>query len=144
MTDVSYTVSSYSTAGSGKLCGGKHKHAHEADSSTTGASGSAFELLLNGQANGDDTTTDPLTCSDTDSSSTGTSSDLGSAYQSLFAKLQANGGMDDTSAAQLNDAFSQLQAGGPVNFSGISANQNPSVDSPVNELNSKLNLDANV
>jgi hypothetical protein len=128
MTDVSYTVSPYSTAGAGRSCGGKHKHAHEA-SSTTGASGSAFELLLNGQANSDGTTTDALTNSgDTDGS------DLGSAYQSLFAKLQANGETGDTSAAQLSDALSQIDT--------TSAHQTQFVDSPVNDLNSKLNLDA--
>ena len=140
MTDVSYTVSPYSTAASSKSCGGKHKHAHDANSTTTGASGSAFELLLNSQANSDGTTTDALTNSDeTDgtfsaTAETGIGSDLGSAYQSFLATFQTNGGMDDASAAQLNDALSQLDT--------KSANQNQFVDSPVNDLNSKLNLDA--
>jgi hypothetical protein len=65
-------------------------------------------------------------------------------------------------AAQLNDAMGQfdtksaggstdatisgggllVQAGGPVSFSGISAYQNQFVDSLVNELSTRLNLDA--
>jgi hypothetical protein len=122
MTNVSNTVSPYSTAGSGKACGGKHKHAHHTNS-TTGATGNAFELMLNGQANSDGTATDPLTAATSESA---TGSDLGSAYQSLLSTLQAGGGMDDTSAAQPNG----------------SANQNTFVDSLVNELSSKLNLDA--
>jgi hypothetical protein len=70
--------------------------------------------------------------------------------------------MDDKAAAQLNDAMGQLdsksdggakdaevsgggmlvQAGGPVYFNGISAYQNQFVDSLVNELSTRLNLDA--
>ncbi|MCP3380760.1 MULTISPECIES: hypothetical protein [unclassified Bradyrhizobium] len=134
MTDVSYTVSPYSTAGSGKSCGGKHKHAHETGSATTGTSGNPFEQLLDSQANSNGTTTDALAPT-SDSSQTGTGSDLGSAYQSLLATLQANGGMNDTSAAQFND-------GGPAYFNGVSANQNQFADSPVNDLISKLDLDA--
>ena len=70
--------------------------------------------------------------------------------------------MDDATATRLNDAIGDIstksqdgstdaavsggamlvQAGGPVHFNGISAYQNQFVDSLVNELTTRLNLDA--
>ena len=70
--------------------------------------------------------------------------------------------MTDVTASQLKDAFNQLkgtsqdgsrdatvsggelvvQAGGPIQFSGISAYQNGFVDATINELTSQLNHDS--
>ena len=86
---------------------------------TTGAYGSAFELMLDSKANGDGTTTETLTYKSYDgktngtfaaTAETGTGADLGSAYQALLATLQANGEMDDKTAAQLNGAMGQLDS----------------------------------
>jgi hypothetical protein len=72
--------------------------------------------------------------------------------------MQANGETSDATASQLKDALSQLenksqdgstdatvsggtmlvQAGGPVQFNGISAYQNGFVDSVINDLTSQL------
>ncbi|SEO03042.1 hypothetical protein [Bradyrhizobium sp. OK095] len=171
MTRVSYTVPPNWTAGSDKTGAGKNKNPNDPNMLTTGAYGSAFELMLDSKANSDGSTTDTLTYKSYDgktngtfaaTAETGTGADLGSAYQALLGTLQANGEMDDKAAAQLNDAMGQLdsksdggakdaevsgggmlvQAGGPVYFNGISAYQNQFVDSLVNELSSRLNLDA--
>jgi hypothetical protein len=72
--------------------------------------------------------------------------------------MQANGETSDATASQLKDALSQLenksqdgstdatvsggtmlvQAGGPVQFNGISAYQNGFVDCVINDLTSQL------
>lgn len=171
MTSVSYTVPPNWTAGSDKSGASKNKNPNDPNMVTTGAYGSAFELMLDSKANGDGTTTETLTYKRYDgktngtfsaTAETGTGADLGGAYQSLLATLKANGEMDDKTAAQLDDAMGKLdtqseggakdaeisgggllvQAGGPVYFNGISAYQNQIVDSLVNELSTRLNLDA--
>ena len=171
MTSVSYTVPPNWTAGSDKSGASKNKNPNDPNMLTTGAYGSAFELMLDSRANADGTTTETLTYksysgktngSFSATAETATGADLGSAYQALLATLQANGEMDDKTAAQLNDAIGKLdaqsgggardaevsgggllvQAGGPVYFNGISAYQNQFVDSVVNELSTRLNLDA--
>src|SRR3954453_15076943 len=84
---------------------------------TTGAYGSAFELMLDSKANGDGTTTDTLTYKSyggktngtfSATAETGSGSDLDSAYLALLASLQANGEMDDATAAKLTDAIGEL------------------------------------
>jgi hypothetical protein len=171
VTSVSYTVPPNWTAGSDKTGGSKNKNPNDPNMLTTGAYGSAFELLLDNQANSDGTTTDTLTYKSYDgktngsfsaTSETGSGGDLAGAYQALLASLQANGEMDDATAAKLKDAVGEIdtksqngstdaavsggtmlvQAGGPVPFNGISAYQNQFVDSLVNELTTRLQLDA--
>jgi hypothetical protein len=91
-------------------------------------------------------------------SESGSGGDLATAYQSLLSAMQANGETSDATASQLKDALSQLenksqdgstdatvsggtmlvQAGGPVQFNGISAYQNGFVDSVINDLTSQL------
>lgn len=171
MTSVSYTVPPNWTAGSDKSGASKNRNPNDPNMLTTGAYGSAFELMLDSRANADGTTTETLSYksytgqtngSFSATAETGTGADLGSAYRALLATLQANGEMDDKTAAQLNDAMGQLdakseggtkdaevsggamlvRAGGPVYFNGISAYQNQFVDSLVNELSTRLNLDA--
>jgi hypothetical protein len=134
---------------------------------TTGAYGNAFELALNTATNNDGTTTETLTYQNYNGqtngsfsavSETGSGSDLASAYQSLLSTLQANGELNASTSSQLNGALSELQAksqqgsadatvgggemlvqaGGPINFSGISAYQNQVVDSLINNLTSTL------
>lgn len=173
MTSVSYTVPPNWTAGSDKTGASKNKNPNDPNMLTTGAYGSAFELMLDSKTGSDGTTTETLTYKSytgktngtfSATAETGSGSDLDSAYQALLASLQANGEMDDKTAAQLNDAMGQLdtkseggahdaavsggamlvQAGGPVYFNGISAYQNQFVDSLVNELTSRLQLDAKV
>lgn len=173
MTNVSYTVPPSWTAGSDKTGASKNRNPNDPNMVTTGAYGSAFELLLDNKANADGTATETLTYKSYNgktngtfsaTAETGTGADLGSAYQALLATLQANGEMDDKTAAQLNDAMGKLdtkseggakdagvsggtmlvQAGGPVYFNGISAYQNQFVDSLVNELTTRLELDAKV
>jgi hypothetical protein len=76
--------------------------------------------------------------------------------------MQANGETNDATTSQLKDAFSQLQdksqdgstdatvsggemlvqAGGPIQFNGISAYQNGFVDSVINDLTSQLQHDS--
>ncbi|OKO81951.1 hypothetical protein [Bradyrhizobium sp. AS23.2] len=171
MTSVNYTVPSNWTAGSDKTGASRNRNPNDPNMVTTGAYGNAFELLLDSKANADGTTTETLTYksytgktngSFSATAETSTGSDLSGAYQALLATLRANGEMDDKTAAQLNDAMGQLdtkseggtkdagvsggamlvQAGGPVYFNGISAYQNQFVDSLVNELTSRLQLDA--
>ncbi|WP_354140178.1 hypothetical protein [Bradyrhizobium sp. LB11.1] len=171
LTSVSYTVPPNWTAGSDKSGASKNKNPNDPNMLTTGAYGSAFELMLDSHANSDGTTTESLTYKSysgktngtfSATAETGTGADLSSAYQSLLATLQANGEMDDKTSAQLDDAMGKLDAksaggstdatvsgggllvlaGGPVNFNGISAYQNQFVDSLVNELSTRLNLDA--
>ena len=171
MSSVSYTVPPNWTAGSDKSGASKNKNPNDPNMLTTGAYGSAFELMLDSHANADGTTTETLTYksyngktngSFSATSETGTGADLTSAYQSLLATLQANGEMDDKTAAQLDDAMGKLdaksdggtkdagvssgtmlvQAGGPVYFNGISAYQNQFVDSLLTELTTRLSLDA--
>ena len=130
---------------------------------TTGAYGNAFELALNSVTNNDGSVTDTLTYKaykgDTNGSfsavsETASGRDLSGAYSALFAAMQANGEINDQTAAQLRTAFSQLEtklqsgaqdaavsggamlvrAGGPVSFDGISFAQNAMVDSIINEL----------
>ena len=171
MTSVSYTVPPNWTAGSDKSGASKNKNPNDPNMLTTGAYGSAFDLMLDSHAISDVTSTDTVTYMRykvntkgtlSATAETGTGGDLDSAYQSLLATLQANGEMDDKTAAQLNDAIGKLdtksaggstdatvsgggllvQAGGPVTFNGISAYQNQFVDALVNELSTRLNLDA--
>ncbi|MET4389145.1 hypothetical protein ABIB73_004914 [Bradyrhizobium sp. F1.4.3] len=171
MTSVGYTVPPNWTAGSDKTGASKNKNPNDPNMLTTGAYGNAFELMLNSRANSDGTTTETLTYKGYNgktngtfsaTAETGAGSDLSSAYQSLLATLQANGEMDDKTATQLNDAMGKLdaksengstdaavsggamlvQAGGPVYFNGISAYQNQFVDSLVNDLTNRLQLDA--
>ena len=171
VTSVSYTVPPNWTAGSDKSGVSKNKNPNDPNMLTTGAYGNAFELMLDTQTGTDGKTTDTLTYKSYDGKTNGTFSataetgsggDLASAYQSLLTTLQANGEMDDRTAAQLNDAMGKLDAksaggstdasisggemlvlaGGPVSFNGISAYQNQFVDSLVNELSTRLNLDA--
>jgi hypothetical protein len=171
VTNVSYTVPPNWTAGSDKTGASKNKNPNDPNMLTTGAYGSAFELLLDNRTNSDGTTTETLTYKSysgktngtfSATAETGTGADLGSASQALLATLQANGEMDDKTAAQLDDAMGKLdtqsesgakdaemsgggllvQSGGPVYFNGISAYQNQFVDSLVNELSTRLNLDA--
>jgi len=171
VTSVSYTVPPNWTAGSDKTGASKNKNSNDPNMLTNCAYGSAFELMLDNRANADGTTTETLTYksysgktngSFSATAETATGADLGSAYRALLATLQANGEMDDKTAAQLNDAIGKLdsqsgggardaavsgggllvQAGGPVYFNGISAYQNRFVDSLVNELSTRLNLDA--
>ena len=95
-------------------------------------------------------------------SETGSGSNPDSSYQALLSTMQADGTMSDATASQLKDAFNQLkgtsqdggkdatvsggellvQAGGPVQFNGISAYQNGFVDSMINELTSQLQYDS--
>jgi hypothetical protein len=134
---------------------------------TTGAYGNAFELALDTATNSDGTTTETLTYQNYNGqtngsfsavSETGTGSNLAGAYQSLLSTLQANGELNSGTSSQLNGALSQLeaksqqgstdatvaggellvQAGGPINFSGISAYQNQVVDSLITNLASTL------
>jgi hypothetical protein len=167
VTSVSYTVPPNWTAGSDKTGAGKNKNPNDPNMLTTGAYGNAFELMLDTTTNSDGTTTDKLTYKSylgqtngtfSAVSDTGQGSDLASAYQSLLSTMQANGEMNDATAAQLKDAFSQLQsksqngsadatvsggqmlvqAGGPVYFNGISSYQNNAVDTIINDLTSEL------
>jgi len=171
VTSVSYTVPPNWTAGSDKSGASKNRNPNDPNMLTTGAYGSAFQLMLDSHANADGTTTETLTYKSYDgktngtfsaTAETGTGADLSSAYQSLLATLQANGEMDDKTAARLSDAMGELdgkseggakdaavsgggllvQSGGPVYFNGISAYQNQFVDALVNELSTRLNLDA--
>jgi hypothetical protein len=173
VTSVSYTVPPNWTAGSDKTGASKNKNPNDPNMLTTGAYGSAFELMLDSKTGSDGATTETLTDKSytgktngtfSATAETGTGNDLDSAYQALLASLQANGEMDDATAARLNDAIGELdtksdggakdaevsggamlvQAGGPVYFNGISAYQNQFVDSLVNELTSRLQLDAKV
>jgi hypothetical protein len=134
---------------------------------TTGAYGNAFELALNTATNSDGTTTETLSYQNYNGqtngsfsavSETGTGSNLAGAYQSLLSTLQANGELNASTSSQLNGALSELEtksqqgstdatvaggelvvrAGGPINFSGISAYQNQVVDSLINNLASTL------
>ncbi len=168
MTSVSYTVSPNYTAGSDKSQGAnKNRNPNDQNMLTTGAYGNAFELALNTATNSDGTTTDTLTYKNyagktngsfSATSETGSGGDLATAYQSLLSAMQANGETDDATTSQLKDAFRQLedksqggsadatasgggmlvQAGGPIQFAGISAYQNSFVDSLVNDLTSQL------
>ena len=90
MTSVSYTVPPNWTAGSDKTGAGKNKNPNDPNMLTTGAYGSAFELLLDSQTNSDGSTTDTLTYKSYDgktngtfsaTSETGSGSDLVGAYQ---------------------------------------------------------------
>jgi hypothetical protein len=167
VTSVSYTVPPNWTAGSDKTGASKNKNPNDPNMLTTGAYGNAFELALDTTTNGDGTTTDTLTYKNYSGQTNGTfsavsdagqGSDLASAYQSLLSTMQANGEMNDATASQLQDAFSQLQgksqngstdatvsggqmlvqAGGPVYFNGISSYQNNTVDTIINDLTSEL------
>jgi hypothetical protein len=138
---------------------------------TTGAYGSAFELMLKSQTNNDGTVSDTLTYKNytgktngsfSATEETGTGSDLKSAYQALLTSMQANGELDDVTSSKLQGAMGELdaksqngtedatishggmlvQAGGPANFNQISAYQNQFVDSLINELTSQLQLDS--
>src|SRR5215471_10085922 len=111
VTSVSYTVPPNWTAGSDKSGASKNKNPNDPNMLTTGAYGSAFELLLDSQTNSDGSTTDTLTYKSYDgktngtfsaTSETGSGSDLAGAYQALLASLQANGEMDDATATRLN------------------------------------------
>ncbi|WP_426610973.1 hypothetical protein [Bradyrhizobium sp. McL0616] len=173
MTNVSYTVPPNWTAGSDKSGASRNKNPNDPNMLTTGAYGNAFELMLDSKTGSDGATTETLTYKSYNgktngtfsaTAETGTGADLSSAYQSLLTTLQANGEMDDKIASQLNDAMGKLdtksaggstdaavsggamlvQAGGPVSFNGISAYQNQFVDSLVNELTNRLQLDAKV
>jgi hypothetical protein len=167
VTSVSYIVPPAATAGSGKA-GQPNRNPNEV---TTGAYGNAFELALNTATNADGTTTDTLTYKNYQGqtngsfsavSETGSGSNLDSSYQTLLSAMQGDGAMSDATASQLKDAFNQLesksqdgskdatvsggemlvQAGGPIQFSGISAYQNGFVDSMINELTSQLQHDS--
>jgi hypothetical protein len=132
---------------------------------TTGAYGNAFELALDTATNSNGTTTETLSYQNGQTngsfsavSDSGTGTDLASAYQSLLSAMQANGEMNGSTSSQLGSAFSQLeaksqqgstdatvsggemlvQAGGPINFSGVSAYQNSVVDSVIKNLTSTL------
>jgi len=134
---------------------------------TTGAYGNAFELALDTATNSNGTTTETLSYQSYNGqtngsfsavSDSGTGTDLASAYQSLLSAMQANGEMNSSTSSQLGSAFSQLeaksqqgstdatvsgggmlvQAGGPLNFSGVSAYQNSLVDSVIKNLTSTL------
>ena len=172
MTSVSYTVPPNYTAGSDKNLGAnKNQNPNDPNMLTTGAYGNAFELALNTATNSDGTTTDTLTFQNYTGktngtfsavSETGNGGDLATAYQSLLSAMQANGEASDATTSQLKDAFSQLQeksqdgssdatvsggemlvqAGGPIQFAGISAYQNGFVDSVINDLTSQLNHDS--
>ena len=61
MTSVSYTVPPNWTAGSDKSGASKNKNPNDPNMLTTGAYGSAFELMLDSRANADGTTTETLT-----------------------------------------------------------------------------------
>jgi hypothetical protein len=167
VTSVSYTVPPPYTAGSGKT-GSQNKNPNEV---TTGAYGNAFELALNTATNADGTTTDTLTYKNylgqtngsfSAVSETGSGGNLDSSYQALLTTMQGDGTMNAANASQLKDAFNQLeaksqnggkdatvsggemlvQAGGPIQFSGISAYQNGFVDSTINQLTSQLDSTA--
>jgi hypothetical protein len=168
MTSVGYTVPPNYTAGSDKSQGAnKSQNPNDPNMLTTGAYGNAFELALNTATNSDGTTTDTLTFKNYSGQTNGTFSavsesgnggNLATAYQSLLSAMQANGETNDATTAQLRDAFSQLQgksqdgstdatvsgggmlvqAGGPIQFKGISAYQNNFVDSVINDLTSQL------
>jgi len=147
------------------LCFAENPNDH--NTVTTGAYGDAFELALNTATNSDGSTSETLTYQNYSGqtngsfsavSETGTGSSLASAYQSLLSTLQANGELNASTSSQLNGALSQLetksqqgstdatvaggemlvQAGGPINFSGISAYQNQVVDSLIANLASTL------
>jgi hypothetical protein len=166
VTSVSYTVPPTYNAGAGKA--GQPKNPNEV---TTGAYGNAFELALNTATNADGTTTDTLTYKNYQGqtngsfsavSESGSGGNLGSSYQALLSAMQGDGTMSDATASQLKDAFNQLestsqngskdatvsgggmlvQAGGPIQFNGISAYQNGFVDSMINELTSQLQHDS--
>ena len=163
MTSVGYVVPPNYTAGSAN----KNQNPNDPNMLTTGAYGNAFELALNTVTNGDGTTTDTLTYQNyagqtngsfSATSETGSGGNLATAYQSLLSAMQANGEASDATTSQLKDAFSQLesksqdgstdatvsggemlvQAGGPIQFNGISAYQNSFVDSIINDLTSQL------
>jgi hypothetical protein len=168
MTSVSFTVPPNYTAGSDKSQGAnKSQNPNDPNMLTTGAYGNAFELALNTATNSDGTTTDTLTYKNYAGKTNGTFSavsesgsggDLATAYQSLLSAMRANGETNDATASQLKDAYSQLenksqdgstdatvsggemlvQAGGPIQFNGISAYQNGFVDSVINDLTSQL------
>jgi hypothetical protein len=158
VTSVGYVVSPNYTA---------PNNPNDHNMQTTGAYGNAFELALDTATNSDGSTTDTLTYQSYNGQTNGTfsavsesgqGSNLATAYQSLFSALQANGEMNSSTASQLSGQFSQLeaksqqgstdatvsggemlvQAGGPINFSGISAYQNQFVDSVVKDLTSTL------
>ena len=61
VTNVSYTVPPNWTAGSDKTGASKNKNPNDPNMLTTGAYGSAFELLLDNRTNSDGTTTETLT-----------------------------------------------------------------------------------
>lgn len=168
MTSVSYIVPPNYTAGSDKSQGAnKNRNPNDPNMLTTGAYGNAFELALNTATNSDGTTTETLSYKNyagqtngtfSAASESGSGGDLATAYQSLLSAMQANGETSDATASQLKDALSQLenksqdgstdatvsggtmlvQAGGPVQFAGISAYQNGFVDSVINDLTSQL------
>jgi hypothetical protein len=167
VTGVSYIVPPTYSAGAGKA-GQPNKNPNEV---ATGAYGNAFELALNTATNADGTTTDTLTYKNYQGqtngsfsavSETGSGSNLDSSYQTLLSAMQGDGTMTDATASQLKDAFNQLestsqngskdatvsggemlvQAGGPIQFSGVSAYQNGFVDATINELTSQLQHDS--
>ena len=156
MTSVSYVVPPTYTS---------PKNPNDHNMLTTGAYGNAFELALDTATNSNGTTTETLSYQSYNGqtngsfsavSDSGTGSDLASAYQSLLSTMQANG--EISTSSQLGSAFSQLeaksqqgsadatvsggemlvQAGGPINFNGISAYQNSVVDSVIKNLTSTL------
>lgn len=158
MTSVSYVVPpSYASP----------KNPADHNMVTTGAYGNAFELALDTATNSNGTTTETLSYKSYSGqtngsfsavSDSGTGTDLASAYQSLLSTMQANGEMNASTSSQLGSALSQLQAksqqgsadatvsggamlvqaGGPVNFSGVSAYQNSLVNSVIRNLTSTL------
>jgi hypothetical protein len=171
VSSVGYVVPPTYTAGSDKSGAANKKNPSDPNMLTTGAYGNAFELALNATKNGDGTTTDTLTYENYRGETNGTFSatsesgqggDLATAYQTLLAAMQSNGETTSANTAQLNDAFSQLQAksesgsenatvsggamlvraDGPVYFDGISAYQNKYVDSIINDLTAQLQHDS--
>ena len=167
MTSVGYVVPPNYTAGSAN----KNQNPNDPNMLTTGAYGNAFELALNTATNSDGTTTDTLTYQNyagqtngsfSATSETGSGGTLATAYQSLLSAMQANGETSDATTSQLKDALGQLetksqdgstdatvsggemlvQAGGPIQFNGISAYQNSFVDSIINNLTSQLQHDS--
>lgn len=164
MANVSYVIPPTYTAGKARVL---NKNPNDPNMLTTGAYGSAFELALNTTTNANGTTSDTLTYTNYQGktngsfsavSESGTGGDLASAYQALLSSMQQNGEMNDANASQLKDTFSRLesksqngsndasvsgggmlvQAGGPLNFDGISAYQNNFVNSIINDLTSRL------
>jgi hypothetical protein len=172
MTSVGYVVPPNYTAGSDKSQGAnKNQNPNDPNMLTTGAYGNAFELALNTVTNSDGTTTDTLTYQNyagqtngsfSATSETGSGGTLATAYQSLLSAMQANGETNAATTSQLKDALGQLesksqggsadaavsggemlvQAGGPIQFNGISAYQNSFVDSIINNLTSQLQHDS--